>query len=112
MGSEQEARWMVDNLNGNIPVGLSAPIIVKFAGDRGGKGGSQFGGQPGGPMAVVATPVAGQRLIMAAAPQQQVFASPVTGGGVASQVAQQAQTLVQLLPALGQNAQAMAALQT
>jgi len=26
------ATWMVDNLNGNIPVGLASPITVKFAG--------------------------------------------------------------------------------
>lgn len=32
MSSVEEAQWMVDNLNGNIPQGLSNPVSVKFAG--------------------------------------------------------------------------------
>jgi len=31
MGGVDQAQWMVDNLDGNIPQGLSSPIIVKFA---------------------------------------------------------------------------------
>merc|ERR1719198_2827252 len=31
------AKWMVDNLNGNIPVGLASPLTVRFA--QGGGGG-------------------------------------------------------------------------
>merc|ERR1712194_422522 len=31
MGSEEMARWMVENLSGNIPQGLSAPVQVTFA---------------------------------------------------------------------------------
>jgi len=39
----EEAQWIVQNLNGNIPQGLSAPIAVKFATspeEKKGKGGS------------------------------------------------------------------------
>mmetsp|Transcript_78666 Transcript_78666/g.170006 ORF Transcript_78666/g.170006 Transcript_78666/m.170006 type:complete len:385 (+) Transcript_78666:104-1258(+) len=32
---ELQAKWMVENLNGTIPPGLSGPITVRFAGDRG-----------------------------------------------------------------------------
>lgn len=31
---EGQAQWMVENMNGNIPVGMSSPLTVRFAGDR------------------------------------------------------------------------------
>jgi len=31
MGSVQEAKWLVDNLHGNIPEGLGDPVYIKFA---------------------------------------------------------------------------------
>mmetsp|Transcript_15545 Transcript_15545/g.24671 ORF Transcript_15545/g.24671 Transcript_15545/m.24671 type:complete len:354 (-) Transcript_15545:55-1116(-) len=49
-----QARWLVDNLNGTTPEGLSGPLTVRFAGDR-------PGGLPGqnsasfGPVGAVAT---------------------------------------------------------
>merc|ERR1712129_441514 len=30
-GSVQEAKWLVDNLHGNIPEGLADPVYIKFA---------------------------------------------------------------------------------
>jgi len=48
-GSVQEASWIVDNLNGNMPEGLNEPIQVKYAnsGGKGGKGGG-YGKADGG----------------------------------------------------------------
>jgi len=49
-----QARWLVENLNGTIPEGLSSPLTVRFAGDR-------PGGMPGlsaasfGPVGAVPT---------------------------------------------------------
>lgn len=40
------AQWIVDNLNGNIPQGLTEPIVVRFKTDTKGKG--KDGGAPGG----------------------------------------------------------------
>jgi len=34
MGSMNEANWLVENLNGNIPQGLSRPVMVSFKGQR------------------------------------------------------------------------------
>jgi cold shock CspA family protein len=67
MGSVSEAQWLVDNLNGNIPQGISQIITVKFAtpkapppgaggygaapAEKGGKGMSPYGGK-GGPVHV------------------------------------------------------------
>jgi len=34
MGSINEANWLVENLNGNIPQGLSRPVMVSFKGQR------------------------------------------------------------------------------
>merc|ERR1719217_1468531 len=54
MGSVEEAQWLVDNLNGNIPQGMSTPVTVKFAnsspkgGDMMGKGGPPMQGMGGG----------------------------------------------------------------
>uniref|UniRef100_A0A7S4Q429 RRM domain-containing protein n=1 Tax=Alexandrium monilatum TaxID=311494 RepID=A0A7S4Q429_9DINO len=44
MGSVTEAKWLVDNVNGNIPQGLAAPVEIKFAADsqRGGGGGARY----------------------------------------------------------------------
>eukprot|EP00928_Gymnodinium_smaydae_P059315 TRINITY_DN425_c4_g1_i1.p1 TRINITY_DN425_c4_g1~~TRINITY_DN425_c4_g1_i1.p1 ORF type:complete len:553 (-),score=112.95 TRINITY_DN425_c4_g1_i1:186-1844(-) len=36
MASLDEAKWLVDNLNGNIPQGLTSPVEVKFAANNGG----------------------------------------------------------------------------
>merc|ERR1719453_551810 len=38
------ATWVVENLNGNIPQGLSEPITVRFANSSGAKGGAKAGG--------------------------------------------------------------------
>eukprot|EP00413_Alexandrium_margalefii_P048437 CAMPEP_0204606234 /NCGR_PEP_ID=MMETSP0661-20131031/58966_1 /ASSEMBLY_ACC=CAM_ASM_000606 /TAXON_ID=109239 /ORGANISM="Alexandrium margalefi, Strain AMGDE01CS-322" /LENGTH=262 /DNA_ID=CAMNT_0051617537 /DNA_START=45 /DNA_END=833 /DNA_ORIENTATION=- len=40
-----EAKWIVENLNGNIPQGLSTPIQVKYASSAS-KGGGWQGGKP------------------------------------------------------------------
>jgi len=45
--SAEEAQWIVENLNGNIPQGLSDCVVVKFKTD-GGKGGDKGGGGGGG----------------------------------------------------------------
>merc|ERR1719265_1583050 len=39
-GSVEEAQWLVDNLDGNIPQGMTTPVTVKFANSnpKGGKG--------------------------------------------------------------------------
>eukprot|EP00928_Gymnodinium_smaydae_P059389 TRINITY_DN426_c0_g1_i1.p2 TRINITY_DN426_c0_g1~~TRINITY_DN426_c0_g1_i1.p2 ORF type:complete len:350 (-),score=85.38 TRINITY_DN426_c0_g1_i1:376-1425(-) len=37
--SVEEAKWLVDNLNGNIPQGLSTPVKVRFKESKYGKGG-------------------------------------------------------------------------
>jgi len=42
--SADEAKWIVDNLNGNIPQGLMTPIQVKYANSPGSKGGKGDGG--------------------------------------------------------------------
>jgi hypothetical protein len=34
MGSMSEANWLVENLNGNIPQGLTRPVMVSFKGQR------------------------------------------------------------------------------
>jgi len=53
MGSVQQAQWMVENMNGNIPAGTSNPLIVRYADKRGkgekgkGKGGMDMGGMGG-----------------------------------------------------------------
>jgi len=50
MSDKSMAVWLVDNLNGNIPMGLQTPVTVKYAQSqgRGGKGG---GGGSYGPAA-------------------------------------------------------------
>lgn len=52
-GSVQEAQWIVENLNGNMPEGLQEPVVAKYASqgrDKGGagKGGAGKGGTGGG----------------------------------------------------------------
>merc|ERR1719491_2190270 len=46
--SVEMATWIVENLNGNIPEGLSEAVIVRFAndskGDKGGGKGKDKGG--------------------------------------------------------------------
>jgi len=37
MGNLDQARWIVDNMNGNMPPGLTSPLTVRFANHRGGK---------------------------------------------------------------------------
>jgi len=44
MGSIEQATWLVQNMNGNIPQGLSDPILVKYASGGGGKGKDKGGG--------------------------------------------------------------------
>jgi len=46
-----EAKWVVDNLDGNMPEGITTPVKVEYSWSRtgpGGKGGAP-GGAPGGP---------------------------------------------------------------
>lgn len=42
----EEASWIVENLNGNIPQGMSEPVFVQFAKPQGGKGGGGGGFGP------------------------------------------------------------------
>merc|ERR1719235_411038 len=42
--SVEEATWIVNNLNGNIPEGLSEPIVARFKKQSGGKGKGGGGG--------------------------------------------------------------------
>mmetsp|Transcript_138269 Transcript_138269/g.429844 ORF Transcript_138269/g.429844 Transcript_138269/m.429844 type:complete len:187 (-) Transcript_138269:82-642(-) len=43
-----EAKWVVENLDGNMPEGITSPVKCEYAwGQRGGKGGAPAG--PGGP---------------------------------------------------------------
>merc|ERR1712054_396377 len=48
MGDASEAKWLIDNVNGNIPQGLTTPINIKLttpvgSGGKGGKGGWGWG---------------------------------------------------------------------
>merc|ERR1719277_1907746 len=38
MSSVDEAKWLVDNVNGNIPQGLTDPVEIKFASNPKGAG--------------------------------------------------------------------------
>eukprot|EP00421_Protoceratium_reticulatum_P017294 CAMPEP_0168378236 /NCGR_PEP_ID=MMETSP0228-20121227/11235_1 /TAXON_ID=133427 /ORGANISM="Protoceratium reticulatum, Strain CCCM 535 (=CCMP 1889)" /LENGTH=305 /DNA_ID=CAMNT_0008391253 /DNA_START=67 /DNA_END=980 /DNA_ORIENTATION=+ len=40
---ENQAKWMVENLNGKALLGMNAPLTVRFAGDRPEKGGIIYG---------------------------------------------------------------------
>jgi len=42
-GTVEEAEWIVDNLNGNIPEGLATPVKVSYANPPGAKGGKDAG---------------------------------------------------------------------
>jgi len=42
--SKDEAQWLVENVNGNIPEGLETPVVVKFKQQGAGKGGDKGGG--------------------------------------------------------------------
>jgi len=46
LADEQQAKWMVENLNGRTLPGLIAPLTVRFAGDRPDSGGG-YGKAPG-----------------------------------------------------------------
>jgi len=48
MADETIAKWLVDNLHGNMPLGLSQPISVRFKKQDGFGGGGGGGGFPGG----------------------------------------------------------------
>lgn len=119
-GDEAQAKWMVDNMNGNIPVGMSAPLTVRFAGDRPGvvKGGPCFG--KGGLLALadnrfapygivaglgapppgiaVPPPAALPAGVPAAMPAAALASAPA--GGTQLSEASLAAALVQLMPAL------------
>jgi len=60
--SVEEATWLVENLNGNVPLGLETPVSVKFKSKSGGGGGknrsSPYGG--GGGCGVVPPGMAGK----------------------------------------------------
>lgn len=93
---ENQAKWMVDNMNGNVPVGMSGPLTVRYAGDRPGGKGFGFGGFGKAPTAPAAdhrfTPYGGPGL--AAAPPVASQAPPQ------SSEASLAAALAQLMPAL------------
>merc|ERR1719217_1234282 len=40
-----EAKWIVDNLNGNIPQGLTEPVNCSYAVDKSAKGGDKGAGK-------------------------------------------------------------------
>eukprot|EP00930_Biecheleria_cincta_P086308 TRINITY_DN75616_c0_g1_i1.p1 TRINITY_DN75616_c0_g1~~TRINITY_DN75616_c0_g1_i1.p1 ORF type:complete len:229 (-),score=46.74 TRINITY_DN75616_c0_g1_i1:145-807(-) len=46
-GSVQEGAWVVSNVNGKIPQGLSAPVIVRYANSNKGMGKGMIGWQKG-----------------------------------------------------------------
>lgn len=110
-GDEAQARWMVENMNGNIPVGLSSPLVVRFAGDRPGAT-PPMGGWYGkssfpaltdnrfAPYGAVGGATASPADAAAAA-----AAAAAAGTAVGTQLsdASLATTLVQLLPALQQH---------
>lgn len=52
-----QARWLVDNLNGTTPEGLSGPLTVRFAGDRPGAIPGQAAVASFGPVGAVTTPM-------------------------------------------------------
>jgi len=65
-----EAKWVVDNLDGNMPEGITSPVSVSYAWSRGGgKGGATPAAVPGGTWT---TPAAAAR------------PGPYTGGGCAA----------------------------
>mmetsp|Transcript_52401 Transcript_52401/g.135225 ORF Transcript_52401/g.135225 Transcript_52401/m.135225 type:complete len:254 (+) Transcript_52401:92-853(+) len=41
--STAEATWIVDNLNGNIPEGMTTPVVVRYANNPQGQGGGGYG---------------------------------------------------------------------
>jgi len=45
--SMEDARWVVENLNGNMPEGFTTPVVVQFAKNSGASGGS-YGKAPAG----------------------------------------------------------------
>eukprot|EP00927_Polykrikos_kofoidii_P017711 TRINITY_DN18088_c0_g1_i1.p1 TRINITY_DN18088_c0_g1~~TRINITY_DN18088_c0_g1_i1.p1 ORF type:complete len:268 (+),score=39.69 TRINITY_DN18088_c0_g1_i1:121-804(+) len=45
--SQEEATWIVDNLNGNIPQGLEEPIVVRYKEDNRGSYGKATSGKTG-----------------------------------------------------------------
>eukprot|EP00930_Biecheleria_cincta_P017811 TRINITY_DN14057_c0_g1_i1.p1 TRINITY_DN14057_c0_g1~~TRINITY_DN14057_c0_g1_i1.p1 ORF type:complete len:257 (+),score=49.22 TRINITY_DN14057_c0_g1_i1:95-865(+) len=44
--SVQEGEWIVANLNGRIPEGLMAPVVVRFSSSKGGKGKGKVAARP------------------------------------------------------------------
>jgi len=57
MGSVQEAKWLVDNVNNQIPQGLSSPVQIRFANQKGsGKGKGDCKGGFGAPLLPGAQP--------------------------------------------------------
>merc|ERR1712172_289962 len=42
-----EAQWLVENLNGNIPEGLTTPVVVQMSGSKGAKGAGKDTGKAG-----------------------------------------------------------------
>jgi len=45
LGSVDEAKWLVDNLHGNVPLGLETEVTVKYKPQGGAKGGAKGGGK-------------------------------------------------------------------
>eukprot|EP00927_Polykrikos_kofoidii_P068669 TRINITY_DN639_c0_g1_i1.p1 TRINITY_DN639_c0_g1~~TRINITY_DN639_c0_g1_i1.p1 ORF type:complete len:259 (+),score=34.79 TRINITY_DN639_c0_g1_i1:55-777(+) len=46
--TQEEATWILDNVNGNIPQGLTEPVVVKYKESSGKGGGSKSGSSQGG----------------------------------------------------------------
>lgn len=74
MSTTQEAQWLVDNVNGNIPQGLPGPVEVKFKTERGEMGGG-YGAPPMAQMAAVP-----QGPVAAAVPSENIFIKGLPAG--------------------------------
>jgi len=109
--SHQQARWIVENLNGNIPVGMSSPVTVRFAGDRPEKGAGK-----GAPMGKGGNGMPDNRYSPYGAPGAAGSLWTSMDGGWASMDGSPAATptasaFTQLLPGLMQNPQLLQGLQ-
>ncbi|CAK0798501.1 unnamed protein product, partial [Prorocentrum cordatum] len=79
MSAVQEAQWLVDNVNGNIPQGLPGPVEVRFKQDR-----ADVPAFPPGPPAPAAAVPAGAGGV---APSEHIFLKGLPSGLTAEAVA-------------------------
>mmetsp|Transcript_25403 Transcript_25403/g.49739 ORF Transcript_25403/g.49739 Transcript_25403/m.49739 type:complete len:424 (-) Transcript_25403:58-1329(-) len=90
MGSMNEANWLVENLNGNIPQGLSRPVMVSFKGQRPDGAPHRYqpyGAQPYGADAMITTNVPNTQYGYAAPSygSSMVYAAPDPNNGAIMQ---------------------------